>query len=134
VGRSADGELTALFPSECPAFKTIGALLRPGELLQFPSLSDPGQGILELDDSPGMEKVYAIAITEQALANRFAYRLAEYRGLCRPAKSLASMLPAGSPISSDERIQPWQKYLSHLSDRYPEMVEWREILFWHDPP
>jgi len=134
VGRSADGELTALFPSECPAFKKIDALLRPGELLQFPPLYDPGQGILELDDSPGMETVYAIAITEQKLANRFEYHLTEHQGLCRPAKSFVDMLPAGSPISSDERIQHWQKYLNHLSDRYSEMVEWQEILFWHDPP
>jgi hypothetical protein len=134
VGRAADGELTALFPSECPAFKKIGALLRPGELLQFPPLSDPGQGILALDDSPGMEKVYAIAITEQDLANRFAHRLAGHRGLCRPAKGFESLIPVGAPMSSEGRIQHWQKYLNHLSGRYPEMVEWREILFWHDPP
>ncbi len=134
VGWSADGEMTALFPSECPAFKKIDALLRPGEPLQFPPLSDPGQGILALDDSPGMEKVYAIAITEQDLANRFATRLAEHQGLCRPAKSYVSMLPVGSPTSSAGRIQHWQKYLTHLSDRYPEMVQWREVLFWHDPP
>ncbi len=134
VGRSADGELTALFPSDCPAFKKIDALLRPGELLQFPPLSDPGQRILALDDSPGMEKVYAIVITEQDLANRFATRLAEYQGLCRPAISFVSMLPVGAPISSAGPFQHWQEYLTHLSSRYPEMVEWREILFWHDPP
>ena len=134
VGRSADGQLTELFPSECPAFKKIDALLRPGRLLRFPPLSDPGQGILELDDSPGMEKVYAIAITEQELANRFAYRLAEHPGLCRPAKRFENPPPVGSPKSSDRRVQHWQKYLNHLSDRYPEMVQWREILFWHDPP
>jgi hypothetical protein len=81
-----------------------------------------------------MEKVYAIAITEQELANRFAYRLAEHQGLCRPAKRIENTLPVGSPESSDRRIQHWQKYLDHLSDRYPEMVQWREILFWHDPP
>jgi hypothetical protein len=134
VGQGADGVLTALFPSECPAFKKIGALLRPGELLQFPTLSDHGQGILMLDDSPGMERVYAIAITEQDLANRFASRLAEDLGLCRPAKNLVSMLPVGSPVSSAGRIQHWQEYLNHHSDRYPKMVQWRQILFWHDPP
>ena len=134
VGRSADGELTELFPSECPAFRNIDAQLRPGKLLRFPPLTNPGQGILELDDSAGMEKVYAIAITEQDLANRFANRLAAHRGLCRPAKGFESLMPVGSPISSDRRIQHWQKYLNHLSGSYPEMVEWREILFWHDPP
>ena len=134
VGRGADGELTELFPSECAAFKNINALLQPGKLLRFPPLSDPGQGILELDDSAGLEKVYAIAITEQDLANRFAYRLAKYRGLCRPEKRFEEMLADGTPISSDGRIQDWQQYLNDLSDRYPETVEWREILFWHDPP
>jgi hypothetical protein len=134
VGRSADGELTELFPSECPAFQNIDAQLRPGKLLRFPPLTNPGQGILELDDSAGMEKVYAIAITEQDLANRFANRLAAHRGLCRPAKAFESLMPVGSPVSSDRRIEHWQKYLSHLSGRYPEIVEWREILFWHDPP
>ncbi len=134
VGRSADGELTELFPSECPAFRQIDAQLQPGKRLRFPPLSNPGQGILELDDSAGMEKVYAIAITEPDLANRFANRLAQHRGLCRPAKGFESVLPVGVPISSEGRIQHWPKYLSHLSGRYPEMVEWREILFWHDPP
>jgi hypothetical protein len=134
VGRSAEGELTELFPSECPAFRQIDAQLRPGKRLRFPPLSNPGQGILELDDSAGMEKVYAIAITEPDLANRFANRLAQHRGLCRPAKGFESVLPVGVPISSEGRIQHWPKYLSHLSGRYPEMVDWREILFWHDPP
>jgi hypothetical protein len=134
VGRSADGELTEIFPSECPAFRKIDAQLRPGKLLRFPPLSNPGQGILELDDSAGMEKVYAIAITEQDLANRFANRLAAHRGLCRPAKDFESLMPVGSSASSDRRIQHWQKYLNHLAGRNPGMVEWREILFWHDPP
>ena len=134
VGRSADGELSELFPSECPDFKELETRLRPGKLSRFPPLSEPGKGILALDDSPGMEKVYAIAITETDLANRFADRLAVYPGLCRPPKWYVSMLPVGTPIRSDGRIQHWQKYLTHLSDRYPKMVEWREILFWHDPP
>jgi hypothetical protein len=134
VGRGADGELTVLFPSDCEAFKKIDALLRPGELLQFPPLFVTGQGILALDDSPGMENVYAIAITEQDLANRFATLLAQHQGLCRPTKNFASVLPIGASISSAGQNQHWPKYLTHLSDRYPETVEWREILFWHDPP
>ena len=134
VGRSANGELTELFPSECPAFKEIKTRLRPGKLLRFPPLSEPGKGILALDDSPGMEKVFAIAIRENDLANRFANRLAGHQGLCRPPKSFVSMLSESVPISSEGRIQHWQKYLKDLSDRYPEMVEWREISFWHDPP
>jgi hypothetical protein len=134
VGRSADGQLTELFPSECPAFKEIETRLQPGKQLRFPPLSELSQGILVLDDSPGMEKVYAIAITEKDLANRFADRLAGHQGLCRSPRNFVSMLPESAPISSEGRIQHWQNYLKDLSDRYPEMVVWREILFWHDPP
>jgi hypothetical protein len=134
VGRSADGELTELFPSECPAFKEIEKRLRPGKLLRFPPLSEPMAGILALDESPGMEKVYAIATTEKNLAKRLADRLAVYPGLCRPPKGHVSMLPIGTPIRSDGRIKHWQKYLTQLSGRYPKMVDWREIIFWHDPP
>ena len=134
VGQSADGELTELFPSECPPYKEIETRLRPGKLLRFPPLSQPGQGNLALDDSPGMETAYAIAITDKDLANRFADRLAVYPGLCRPPKGYVSMLPVGTPIRSDGRIQHWQKYLTQLSGLYPKMVDWREIIFWHDPP
>ena len=81
-----------------------------------------------------MEKVYAIAITEKDLADRFADRLARHQGLCRPPTYFVSMVPVGTPIPSDGRIQRWQEYLDQLSDRYPAMAEWREILFWHDPP
>ena len=134
VGQDADGKQTTLFPSDCPAFRNITALRRPGNLFRFPPLSTPDQGILMLDGSPGMERVYAIAITEKDLADRFAYRLAEHRGLCRPAKSAENIGSVGFPVSSDERIQHWQKYLNHLSEQFPGIVEWREILFWHDLP
>jgi hypothetical protein len=134
VGQGSDGELTTLFPSDCPAFREMDGFAQSGMTLRFPPLNDLEREILVLDDSPGMESVYAIAITEQNLADRFAYRLAQHRGLCRPAKSFENEQPVGTPVSSDGRIQPWLKYLNHLSDRYPEMLEWREILFWHDPP
>jgi hypothetical protein len=87
-----------------------------------------------LDASPGMERVYAIAITEKELAERFADRLAQHRGLCRPPIRFASPWPSGPSASPEQRVRQWQNYLKHLSDRFPGMVEWREILFWHDPP
>jgi hypothetical protein len=134
VSQDADGMQVALFPSNCPVFRNIATLREPGYLLRFPPLSGSSQGTLMLDSSPGMERVYAIAITEKDLADRFADRLAEYRGLCRPPIRYASARPGGSPASPGQRIRHWQKYLHHLSDRFPGMVAWREIIFWHDPP
>ena len=134
VGQDADGMQTTLFPSDCPAFSNITALRQPGELMRFPPLSGSGQGILMLDSSPGLERVYAIAITEKELAERFADRLAAYRGLCRPPIRFAGAWPSGPSASPEQRVRQWQSYLKHLSDWFPGTVEWREILFWHDPP
>jgi hypothetical protein len=134
VGQDAHGMQTTLFPSDCPAFRNITVMQQPGDLMRFPPLSGSSQDTLMLDSSPGMERVYAIAITEKELAERFADRLAQYRGLCRRPIHFASAWPSGSPARPEQRVQQWQKYLRHLSDRFPGMVEWREILFWHDPP
>ena len=134
VGQNADGDLTHIFPSDCPAFRKIDALLLPGKLLRFPPISDPEAGLLKLDESPGMERVYAIAITKPQLANRFAERLEEIEGLCRPGRSFANSLFSGNTWQPHERVQRWQRYLNQLSARYPEKMQWREISFWHDPP
>ncbi|MGD9136206.1 MAG: hypothetical protein PVH42_05570 [Desulfobacterales bacterium] len=135
VGQDADGMQTTLFPSDCPAFSNITAMRQPGDLMRFPPLSGTSQSTLMLDSSPGMERVYAIAITEKELAERFADRTAQYRGLCcRPPIGFASAWPSGPSESPEQRVRQWQNYLKQLSDRFPGMVEWREILFWHDPP
>jgi hypothetical protein len=128
VGQDAGGKPTALFPSDCPAFQNLPALHPPGNLFRFPPLSAPDQGILVIEGVPGTERIYAIAITEQDLATRFADRLAEHQGLCRPSNRFESLRPVAHSVSSDRRIQDWQTYLSNLSDRYPGLVEWREII------
>lgn len=134
VGQNADGDLTHMFPSDCPALRKIDALLLPGKLFQFPPISDPEAGLLKLDESPGMERIYAIAITTPELANRFADRLGEIPGLCRPGRSFANSFFAGNTWHPHERVQRWQRYLNQLCARYPEVLQWREINFWHDPP
>jgi hypothetical protein len=134
VGQDADGELTALFPSDCHAFSRIDGFIRPGKPLRFPPLYDPERAILELDDSPGRERVYAIAITEQGLANRFARRLEEHRGLCGSGKGFADGSRVDRPGDGAGRVAHWQDFLNRLSSQYPEIVQWREAFFWHDPP
>ena len=134
VGQDAEGELTVLFPSDCPVFSRIDGLLRPGDPLRFPPLSDPQRAVLELDDSSGRESVYAIAITEQGLADRFARRLQAYQGLCRPAKRVVNANRLDLSGDAALRVARWQEYLTRLSTRYPETVQWQEVFFWHDPP
>lgn len=133
VGQDAAGELTQLFPSACAGLKKNDALLHPGQLFQFPSLSDPKAGVLELAGSPGMERVFAIALTRPDLADRFADLLEEVQGLCRPGKRFPESLIAGNSRHDDERIYQWQSYLSRLSADNPGLVHYREISFWHVP-
>ena len=132
VGQDAAGDLTRIFPSNCPDFQRMDPLARSEKLFQFPPLFDTGARVLGLDGTPGMERVYAIAITDSDLANRFGYQLDEIQGLCQPGRSFPESLSAGVSWLSHERINQWHGYLKHLASRYPERVQWRELRFWHD--
>ena len=131
VGQDAAGDLTRMFPSDCPGFGKVDDLIEPGDPFQFPPLSDPEAGVLTLNGSPGMERVYAIAITAPDVAHRFANRLDELQGLCRPGRNFPDKLPAGNTRRPHQRIQQWQGYLNRFAAQYPDRVPWREISFWH---
>ena len=134
VGQDATGDLTRMFPSNCPDFQTIDGFIQPDKLFQFPPLFDPQARILGLEGTPGIERVYAIAITAPDLAKRFEYQLDEIQGLCQPGRSFPERLSAGGRRRSHERIHQWQRYLNHLAVQNPEKVQWREFSFWHDRP
>lgn len=133
VSQDPAGELTRMFPSECRKLSQNGALLHPGRHFQFPSTVDPEAGILELGGPTGMERVYAIAITGANLADRFAARMDEVQGLCRPGLKFPNNFLTGHNGSPQERIQRWQDYLNRLAMNNPGLIQWREIRFWHDP-
>jgi hypothetical protein len=134
VGQDATGDLTRMFPSDCPDFQKIDAFIPSGKMFQFPPLVDPHARVLELGGTPGMERVYAIAITGPDLAGRFGYQLDELQGLCQPGKRFPDRLAARAGWRADERINQWQRYLNSLTSQYPESMQWREFSFWHDRP
>jgi len=131
VGQDPTGELTRIFPSSCQASAKRVVRLQPGELFQFPSLSDPQAGVLELAGSPGTERIYAIAVKTRMLADAFADRMQDIQSLCRPGTNLSGLLPANNFQHPRERIQHWQTYLEQLSLNYPGRLEWREFKFRH---
>jgi hypothetical protein len=133
VGQDAGGELTQMFPSVCTGLQKNDALLHPGQLFQFPSLSDPNAGVLEVTGSPGRERVFAIAITSPDLADRFADRLEDVQDLCRPGKRLTDNLMAANARLSAEHIYQWQDFLIRFSADNPGLVQWQAISFWHEP-
>ena len=132
VGQDAAGKISHLFPSDCPDLGVKDARHHPGQLFQFPSLSDPDSGILEVSGHPGKERVYAIAITTPELADQFAGQMSEIQGLCRPGKMFPSRLLASNSGLPHDRVDQWQDYLNDLSHNNPGLVQWREIGFWHE--
>ena len=134
IGQDATGNLTHMFPSLCPDFQTIDGFIRSGELFQFPPRHDLGAAVLELEGITGLERLYAIAIVTQGLADQFSYQIEEIQGLCQPGSSFPERLSADSSSPSHERIHRWQRYLNQLTNQYPGKVQWREFRFWHDRP
>ena len=134
VGQDPTGDLTRMFPSNCPDFQSIDAFIESGKRFQFPPLFDRRARVLELEGTPGLERVYAIAITSSDLANQFGHQLDELRGLCQSGRSFPETLSVGGGGPSHERINRWQRYLKRLATQYPEKVQWEEFRFWHDRP
>ena len=131
VAQDAMGELSRVFPSDCPSRGQQNGMLRPGERFQYPSLSDPQAGVLQLGGSTGTERIYAIAITAPHLADIFSDRLNKLQGLCRSGDKFPQILQAETLQRPRQLIQRWQDYLSWLSMNHPGQMEWREIKFRH---
>ena len=131
VAQDARGELSRIFPSDCPNPGRQDAMLRPGEIFQYPSLSDPHAGVLQLGGWPGTERIYAIAITTPELADIFNARLQGVQGLCRSGDKYPPMLQTDALRHPRQHIQRWQEFLNWLSSNNPGRMEWREIQFRH---
>jgi len=131
VSQDALGELSTIFPSQCPALADKNPLIRAGELFQVPSLSDPRAGVLQIGGLPGTERIYAIAVRTPALAADLADRMEEIQGLCRSGKVFPDTYLAAGRQLPRERILWWQNYLSQLTLDHPGQMDWRELKFDH---
>ena len=106
INLDANGELTRLFPSECREFDAQSQHLFSGETLRFPSLSGRGKQTLDLLDTPGQERVYAIAVHGEGLAEAFARHIDSLQGICR---SGAVRLPGND--NGIDAITGWEREL-----------------------
>jgi hypothetical protein len=132
--QDARGDLSRIYPSDCPAAGPDIGLLQPGELFRFPSSrSDLQAAVLEFEGSPGTERIYAIAITTPRLAAIFADRMIKLQDLCRSGNVYPDMLATDERQHPHERIQRWQNYLDWLTHNNSGLVEWRELVFQHKP-
>ncbi|MGD9331791.1 MAG: DUF4384 domain-containing protein, partial [Desulfobacterales bacterium] len=132
IGQDAAGELTRLFPSRCPDLQTLAPVLASGRRFQFPPLFGSGKRVLELEGTPGVERIYAIAVTSPELADRFGYEFDQLQGLCTPGRRFPEKIAFRGRLPSDERVDRWHQYLIHFANQYPEELEWREFRFRHE--
>ena len=126
------GDLTRLFPSRCRDFESITPILASGRLFQFPPPFDARNRVLELEGTPGLERIYAIAVTAPVLAERLGYQFEQLQGLCAPGRRFPAELSARGRRPSEVRVDRWQHYLKHLARQYPDQLQWREFRFWHE--
>ena len=131
VSQDALGELSTIFPSQCPALADKNPMVQAGKLFQVPSLNDPRAGVLEIGGLPGTERIYAIAVNTPALAAELVDRMEDIQGLCRSGRVFPDTHLAAGPQLPRERILWWQNYLSQLSLDHPGQMDWRELKFDH---
>lgn len=132
IAQDATGDLTRLFPSHCQDFQTIPPVLGSGRRFRFPADMDSGRRVLELTGTPGLERIYAIAVTSPDLADRFERRLDQLQGLCAPGHRFPEIITARGHRQSYEQVDQWHQYLTDLAAQYPAQLEWREFRLWHD--
>ncbi len=132
IAQDATGELTRLFPTRCQDLQASATVLASGRRFRFPPLPEAGKRVLKLQGTPGMERIYAIAVRTPDLASRVDYQLGQLQGLCSPGRGFPEALAARTRRPPHERVDRWQGYLRHLATRYPEELEWREYRFWHE--
>ncbi len=132
IAQDATGDLTRLFPSNCRDFKALAPLRAPGRRFRFPPQSGAGKRVLELTGTPGMERVYAIAVASPELAQRLERRLDRLQGLCVPGRRFPEKMAARGHWQAYDRVERWHQYLIDLAAAHPEELEWREFRFWHD--
>lgn len=132
MGQDATGELSRVFPSDCLFPDRPVARMHPAGRFRFPADSESPDGVLQIGGTPGMESIYAVAITAAGLAGMFAERIKNIQGVCRSGAKYPHMLESASLRFPHERVQRWQNYLTWLSQNHPQMVDWREIRFQHE--
>jgi hypothetical protein len=134
VGQDATGNLNRIFPSDCPDFQALDSVTQRDVPFRFPPRMDSGSRVLQIEGTPGMERIYAIAIADPELAHRFHRQLDELQGLCRPGRSFPAKLSSSVNWRPDQRIDRWQDYLKYLASQSVAKMQWQEFRFWHDRP
>lgn len=125
IGQNPQGHLTRLFPSQCHGFAILNNRIQTGEPFRFPPLSGAGPRALIIEDAPGTEHVYAIAIADAEMARRFESRIEGIAGLCDEGET-------GKITGDQNPFVWWRRYLDTMVEEGRGAFKWRMRWFQHD--
>jgi len=124
IGQDGEGRLLRLFPSECRTFQSMDTLQEAEREFRFPPVIGSDVRALWLDDTPGTERIYAVAVTDPIVSRKLARRVRRFQGLCREGETYMSHV-------SHDPVARWQRYLDHLAEKSGGHLEWRVRVFQH---
>lgn len=129
-GGNPQGDLNRLFPSQCRELAHLNNRVPPDQGFRFPPLSGTGARALILEDAPGTERVYAVAISDAQMARRFEKYIRGIPGLCGTggtgmANDLQKETGNGNPFAG------WQRDLEAMVKESSGAFEWQMRWFEH---
>ncbi len=125
IGQDGEGRLLRLFPSECRTFQPMDNLQEAEREFRFPPVIGSDVRALWLDNTPGTERIYAVAVTDPIVSRKLARRVGRFQGLCREGEAYMSHV-------SHDPVARWQRYLNHMAENSGGHLEWQVREFQHD--
>ncbi len=124
IGQTNDNQLTRLFPDSCDVLSLenslAGGKIRKNQSIHAPLWDNGKRGFFQLDQRTGIERIYAVAVSDPAIEAKLKQRLSRIGDLCSAQK--------------DHRMRQAQGFrteLKGLADESQGGMEWMERSFIH---
>lgn len=124
ITQDSKGRTTQLLPSSCDALNlgTDGEQVVPARVLHIPLFRDGKPGYFLLDNQPGSEAVFAVAVADADTENKLRHLVESAGSLCRTENP-----------SRRRPIADLQEFLDALMrEQGRNRLDWRAVYFIHD--
>ena len=122
LNHRVNGSLTRLPPHVCGEQTDTPQQLMPRHSVR---IAGQGSSVFQWARRPGVESVYAIAVTDPNIAQELAMHMNDLPDGC-------AMLSSNTKTA--ERYHKWLAQLDRLVDRYPGSVDWQAVRVRHAEP
>lgn len=129
IGLDGSGRLRRLFPSSCEEFSGLDNFIddEAEESFRFPPRGHDDVPALILMETPGAERIYAVAIGDARSADDFALEIGRLRGICSAGDDFIR--------SGNAMVDPgadWELFLDEMIRKTEGEMEWRVVRFRHE--